>query len=67
MLDIAGTRLALFLLARDGEGAVTDSHRWHNLKYETDVKVTKDDKILTLVTCSYEFKNARLVIHAKRV
>ena len=36
-------------------------------KYETDVKVTKDDKILTLVTCSYEFKNARLVIHAKRV
>ncbi len=36
-------------------------------KYETDVKATKDDKILTLVTCSYEFKNARLVIHAKRV
>ena len=35
--------------------------------YETGVKVTNDDKILTLVTCSYEFKNARLVIHAKRV
>jgi sortase B len=34
--------------------------------YETGVKVTKDDRILTLVTCSYEYENARLVIHAKR-
>lgn len=34
--------------------------------YETGVKVTKDDRILTLVTCSYEFKNARLVVHAKK-
>ena len=35
--------------------------------YETGVKVTKDDRILTLVTCSYEYENARLVIHAKMV
>lgn len=33
----------------------------------TDVVVTKDDKILTLVTCSYESSDSRLVIHAKRI
>ncbi len=34
--------------------------------YETNIEVTKDDRILTLVTCSYEYDNARLVIHAKK-
>ena len=35
--------------------------------YETNIEVTKDDRILTLVTCSYEYDDARLVIHAKKV
>lgn len=35
--------------------------------YKTGVDVTTDDRILTLITCSYEYNNARLVIHAKRV
>jgi len=35
--------------------------------YKTGVDVTTDDRILTLMTCSYEYNNARLVIHAKRV
>ncbi|MDI6617257.1 MAG: class B sortase [Clostridiales bacterium] len=38
-----------------------------NSIYETGIEVTKGDKILTLVTCSYEFNDARLVICAKRI
>lgn len=34
--------------------------------FNTDVKPNCIDKILTLSTCSYEFENARMVIHAKR-
>lgn len=33
--------------------------------FKSTVKVTSSDKILTLSTCSYEFKNARTVVHAK--
>lgn len=33
--------------------------------YDTGVKVTDDDIILTLSTCTYEFYDARFVIHAK--
>lgn len=35
--------------------------------FKKDITLTKDDRILTLSTCSYEFKNARLVVHAKLV
>ncbi|MBC7959276.1 MAG: class B sortase [Vallitaleaceae bacterium] len=35
--------------------------------YKTDIKVNLDDKILTLVTCSYEFDNARTIVQAKLV
>lgn len=35
--------------------------------YETNIDITDVDEILTLSTCSYEFKNARLVIHARKV
>jgi sortase B len=35
--------------------------------YDTGVNVTKDDKILTLSTCSYEFEDARFAIHAKMI
>lgn len=33
--------------------------------FKKDVTFTKDDKIITLSTCSYETKNSRLLIHAK--
>lgn len=35
--------------------------------YKSEVKVDKDDKIVTFSTCSYEFENARTVVHAKLV
>ncbi len=35
--------------------------------YETNVHVEADDIILTLSTCSYEFPNARFVVHAKKI
>ena len=35
--------------------------------YETDVRLTADDVVLTLCTCSYEFDDARFVIHARLI
>lgn len=36
-------------------------------RYDTGITVTPDDQLLTLVTCTYEVTDARLIIHAKRV
>ena len=36
-------------------------------EYETDVELTPDDVILTLSTCVYDFEDARMVVHARRV
>ena len=33
--------------------------------YTSDIKVEKGDKILTLVTCTYEIDDARTIVHAK--
>ena len=33
--------------------------------YEADIEVDEDDKIITLSTCSFEFNDARMVVHAK--
>lgn len=38
-----------------------------NSLYDTGVQVSPEDKILTLITCTYEINNARLVICARRV
>lgn len=35
--------------------------------YETAVEITHDDYLLTLITCSYEFDNARTIVHARLV
>ena len=35
--------------------------------YETDVELSPDDVILTLSTCVYDFEDARMVVHARRV
>lgn len=35
--------------------------------YIPDIEVGLEDKILTLVTCSYEFDNARTIVHAKLI
>ena len=35
--------------------------------YASDIKVEKGDKILTLVTCTYEIDDARTIVHAKLI
>lgn len=35
--------------------------------YKRDVALSKDDQIITLVTCSYELENARTIVQAKRL
>lgn len=35
--------------------------------HQSDIEVNVKDKIITLSTCSYEFENARFVVHAKLV
>lgn len=35
--------------------------------FKRDIVVAVEDKILTLSTCSYEFTDARFVVHAKRI
>jgi sortase B len=34
--------------------------------YDTGVELTPDDVILTLSTCVYDFKDARMIVHARR-
>jgi sortase B len=36
-------------------------------RYDTGIKVTSDDQLLTLVTCEDDVNDARLIVHAKRV
>ena len=47
----------------DNEVAYQDALR-ENIKVE-DIDVNENDKIITLSTCSYEFNDARMVVHGK--
>jgi sortase B len=35
--------------------------------FDKDIKLTKEDYLLTLSTCSYDFDDARFVVHARRL
>lgn len=35
--------------------------------FKKEISINSDDRILTLSTCSYEFRNARMVVHAKLI
>lgn len=35
--------------------------------YKSNLQISKEDKIITLYTCSYEFKDARTIVHAKLI
>nr|WP_294575127.1 class B sortase [uncultured Romboutsia sp.] len=35
--------------------------------YKSDISIDTSDKIITLYTCSYEFKDARTIVHAKLI
>ena len=39
----------------------------NNSIYETEIELSEDDKIITLSTCSFEFNDARLVVHGKLI
>lgn len=50
----------------DEYGYFLDSIKKRSL-FKRDTGVTVEDRILTLSTCSYEFDDARFVVHARRI
>lgn len=35
--------------------------------YKSNIDISSNDKIITLYTCSYEFKNAHTIVNAKLI
>jgi len=63
----AGSDVFTFAYADDAEfGAYLEEMQRASL-IDTDVTVTAEDRILTLMTCTYEYDNARFVVQAKLV
>lgn len=43
------------------------NERQRKSMYPADIEMNASDKILTLITCSYEIEDARFVIHARKI
>ena len=35
--------------------------------YDINTDLSEEDRVLTLITCAYDFKDARYVVHAKKI
>ena len=50
----------------DEFGSFIDSVK-EKAEHEIDINVEESDDILTLITCAYDFKDARYVVHARKI
>ena len=57
------------LVISEMQGTVILPYKIEDIKnksqYKSDIDVNENDKIITLSTCSYEFNDARMVVHGK--
>ncbi len=52
-----------------GEGSFMEAVEKYKKRsmFETDTQIGADDRVVTLVTCSYETNNSRTIVHAKYI
>ena len=52
----------------DEESFIKELNRFKDRSmYKTDIQLSSNDRVITLVTCSYETKNSRTIVHAKHI
>ena len=64
--DVAFNYIKTNFQSEEDYGEFLESLRQKSM-FQLDTAVSTEDQILTLSTCSYEFDNARFVIHAKKL
>lgn len=64
--DVAFNYIKTNFQSEEDYGEFLESLRKKSM-FQLDTAVSAEDQILTLSTCSYEFDNARFVIHAKKL